>query len=137
MRLGSLLLVGACFDPSGPQRAEDASILEYEDNGQMISVPDTVALGERFEVNITTYGRGCDAQGNDYLSTPNDSSVFIQPSDLFLLAGESCNGSLQRFEHVVSLLAGRAGQLQVRVDGYSVIGSVIGAVASVQFVTVR
>jgi hypothetical protein len=125
------------LDPSGPQRAEDASILEYEDNAIAITRPDTVDIGARFDVNITTYGRGCDQQGTDYLSMPNDSTVFIQPSDLFLLTGESCNGSLQRFDHVVNLLAARVGALQVRVDGLAIHGTSVTTVSSVGFVIVR
>jgi hypothetical protein len=137
LRLVSLLLVGACLDPTGPQRAEDASILEYETNAITIVRPDTVEIGARFDVNITTYGRGCDQQGNDYLSMPNDSTVFIQPSDLFLLTGESCDESLQRFDHVVNLLAARLGALQVRVDGLALHGTAVTSVSSVGFVFVR
>jgi hypothetical protein len=135
--MASLLLLAACLDTAGPQRTEDVSILEYQGNPSKIEIPDTIDVGARFDVNITTYGRGCDQQGNDYVSMPSDSMVRIQPTELFLLSGQSCNGSLQQFPHVVNLLASRAGRLEVRVDGLTFDGTTFETISSVGIVFVR
>jgi hypothetical protein len=91
---------------------------DYEEvPGQVgqVSLPDTVAVGAEFRVDILTHGNnGCWLQGGVRVSEITD-GYELAPYDMAYRGSEACTMAIVNFEHHVPLVFSETGLKTIRV----------------------
>ena len=110
-----LILQGAACGLFGPdEERRRGRILEGNDN----EVPDSVRLGQPFEVTIFTYG-SCTSGGDEVVTWPSPDTAKIEPYDIVDVSGDYiCPSALLPIPHAVSLTFDVPGEAFVVVIGY-------------------
>lgn len=124
--------VTACADLVIPpfERLDIGAIQESPTDTPAITLPDTVALGQRFVIRVTTFGDGCVRFGETELDIILGRPRVI-PLD-YVTSGVDCDLLLQTFEHEVEWAFGQRGVGHVTVQGRVLgTGSIVSIVDTV------
>ena len=81
----------------------------------VITVPDTVFVGQSFSVLVRTYGDGCVSQGGTEVQAVS-LSIDITPYDVHSGA-RICTDILNMFDHTATLTVTHTGTAQIRFHG--------------------
>ena len=128
------LVLAACAQPAGPsdpplgdrrespdgvvQERRVGTIEHYRDPVR-VEAPASVAVGETFEVRVTTYGGGCIAQGDTEVAV-GDLRAVVTPYDwetVSMPRNFACTSELRFYTHTAALRFDRAGTATVAVRG--------------------
>jgi 3,4-dihydroxy-2-butanone 4-phosphate synthase len=83
-----------------------------------VVVPAQVNAGASFQVNITTYGGGCERQGETEVSVSQQTRIAdVTPYDETNVAAEVCTQELKMFSHTATVRFEQPGTAVVRVHG--------------------
>lgn len=109
--------LAACSSATEPER-EVPGIIDFHEDGVVVSVPDTVRAGVPFEVAVRTYGGGCISEGGTKVE-PQDGLVFdVRPFDVDRSRpGVACTMELRYFEHRAEVTVPSAGFATIRFHG--------------------
>lgn len=129
-----VLAAAACSDLAGPIAAQQG-ILRFEAAGATtaegpsdvtdgsVEAPETVRVGERFTVTVTTVGLDGCWEPVDEEVTVDGLAASIVPFDREgEEEGVACTQALVSLDHPVTLSFGQAGEAVIRVDGRRVVG---------------
>lgn len=109
-----LFLVG-CGAVVGPDERRQVGVIDFYDQPSVIEVPDTVRVGEDFQVSVRTYGGGCVSQDTTEVAVA-DRLAQVVPYDLH--SGEGvCPDVLRTFDHEAVVRFEDEGEAEVRVIG--------------------
>jgi len=79
-----------------------------------VTAPDTVAVGDSFQVRIDTSGNnGCWQKGRDQVSRPGPLEAHIAPYDREYVGTGICTQNAPTFHHAVPLAASAKGLIEV------------------------
>ena len=115
----SLLATAACPGIAGlTDRWERQPAYLVDDDEARVEVPARVNAGASFQVNITTYGGGCERQGETEVSVSQGTrTADVRPYDETNVAAEVCTDILQMFSHTATIRFEQPGTAVVRVHG--------------------
>jgi hypothetical protein len=115
----SLLATAACPGIAGlTERWERQPAYLVDDQEARVVVPAQVNAGADFQVNITTYGGGCERQGETEVSVSHQTRMAnVTPYDETNVAAEVCTQELKMFSHTVTVRFDQPGTALVRVHG--------------------
>lgn len=105
------------LNPVGQERVIGA-IAGFNQNDPRIEVPGTVARGQQFQVEVTTYGSGCTSKGETEVRIQGLSAV-ITPYAFEKSGGRKvvCPDILNAFRHVATVRFEQPGTARVVVQG--------------------
>lgn len=72
--------------------------------------------GRQVTVAVTTYGGGCDSQGETEVEV-SGLEATVEPYDYAALPGSPCNRMLRSFRHATTVRFGRSGAARIVVRG--------------------
>ena len=112
-----LITITSCDDPTGPKEERKIGVIAFYSDPVVITVPDTVLLGDPFSVSVRTYGDGCVSEdGTEVEST--SLSFQITPYDVLTLGrGVICPAIVRHFDHTATLTATQSGTAQITFHG--------------------
>jgi hypothetical protein len=115
----SLLATAACPGIAGlTERWERQPAYLVDDQEARVVVPAQVTAGAHFQVNITTYGGGCERQGKTEVSVSQPTrTADVTPYDETNVAAEVCTQELKMFSHTATVRFEQPGTAVVRVHG--------------------
>lgn len=115
----SLLATAACPGIAGlTERWERRPAYLVDDQEARVVVPAQVNAGADFQVNITTYGGGCQRQGETEVSVSQPTrTADVTPYDETNVAAEVCTQELKMFSHTATVRFEQPGTALVRVHG--------------------
>jgi hypothetical protein len=122
MRKLTWLILFATVACSSPMASSDqvrvvGTIAGFNLNGPRIDVPDTVAAGQTFTVEVTTYGNGCTSEGDTEVRLQPQRAV-VTPYDVQRRAeGVVCPDILNVFRHRATLRFEQPGVARVTIQG--------------------
>ncbi|NNM05134.1 MAG: hypothetical protein HKO65_08540 [Gemmatimonadetes bacterium] len=93
----SLFATVSCDGLLGPDEDRRVGVIAFYQQPVTIGVPDTVQLGERFEVSVLTYGGGCLSEGETKIRV-RGLQVDVTPFDIHSGA-RACTDDLRFFPH--------------------------------------
>lgn len=117
--LAALPLASACdiVETDFDQRVLPAVIDMNAANPPVIELPQSVRVGERFTVRVTTYGGGCTSRGNMQVSVIG-LQVELRPYDVYPAdEDEACTRELRTHLHQASVWLEEPGTATVNVHG--------------------
>jgi hypothetical protein len=83
--------------------------------GEVVQLPDTVIVGQPFEVVVQTGLNGCDRRGPTQVIEHSATEFEIVPRDSFFTGSWPCPASVFSVDHKVSLQCSEAGMARVLV----------------------
>jgi hypothetical protein len=115
----SLLATAACPGIAGlTERWERQPAYLVDDQEARVVVPARVNAGADFQVNVTTYGGGCERQGETEVSVSQRTRMAdVTPYDETNVAAEVCTDILKMFSHTAAVRFEQPGTAVVRVHG--------------------
>jgi hypothetical protein len=111
------------FEPapeSGMGEARVLGILEFqnEDTQDVLTAPDTVKAGEDFELTISTFGGGCEREGDSsVLVSPENATVMVYDFTSATQPEVVCTAILKRLNHTVTMRFSEPGEMVIQVWG--------------------
>jgi hypothetical protein len=102
------------------QEAVVLGIIDFgsEGSNNVVTAPTTVAVGEEFQITITTFGGGCERKGtSSTIITASGASIMVYDITSAIHPGVICTAELKRLPHNLSLRFERPGQAFIRVWG--------------------
>jgi hypothetical protein len=108
-----------CNRLAGPEYGQVNGVLQYHDLGPFITVPDSVAAGQDFEVGIRTLNISCAGFGETVVEQVGTTAT-VTPYDLVPVAVTQWNcpdSSRMGNDHSVTLRFDSAGLVRVHVQG--------------------
>jgi len=112
--LGLAVLSSACSNPMEDDEGQSLGVIRFYQDPLVIAAPDTVAVGEPFQVSVTTYGGGCTSQGDTRVRV-DGRSADITPYDINRPG--ICIDILNHFEHTASLAFPDPGTIRISFHG--------------------
>jgi hypothetical protein len=110
-----LAAILACHDPVGPTKGSRVGVIASHGDPVVITLPDTVEVGESFSVSVRTYGGGC--TNLDRTEARSDGmNTDITPYDAHSGA-RICPDILKWFDHIATIAVQQPGRAQIRVHG--------------------
>jgi hypothetical protein len=119
----SVLICSLAFAQEIPQGAQRVpGVFAQEDAGNLIVVvPESVRVGEEFQLTITTVGGGCDFAGDNGVIIGNRSaSIHVYDFTTAARPGVACTAIFKQFRHNVTLSFQEAGVATIRIWGRQV-----------------
>lgn len=115
----SLLATAACPGIAGlTERWERRPAYLVDDQEARVVAPARVNAGASFQVNVTTYGGGCERQGETEVSVSQQARMAdVRPYDETNVAAEVCTDILKMFSHTATVRFDQPGPAVVRVHG--------------------
>ena len=115
----SLLATAACPGIAGlTERWQRQPAYLVDDQEARVMVPARVNAGASFQVNVTTYGGGCERQGETEVSVSQGTrTADVTPYDETNVAAEVCTDILKMFSHTATIRFEQPGTAVVRVHG--------------------
>jgi hypothetical protein len=115
----SLLATAACPGIAGlTERWQRQPAYLVDDQEARVEVPARVNAGADFQVNVTTYGGGCERQGETEVSVSQGTRMAdVTPYDETNVAAEVCTDILKMFSHTATVRFEQPGTAVVRVHG--------------------
>jgi len=110
-----LTSVSGCDDFLSSDNDRRLGVIVFYDDPVVITVPDTVFVGQPFSVSVRTYGNGCLSQGNTKVRTEG-LSVDVTPYDIHN-GTELCIDILNKFDHTASVTLTEPGTAEIRFHG--------------------
>jgi hypothetical protein len=110
-----LASISSCDDPLGPKKGRRIGVTAFFGDPVVITVPDTVLVGESFLVSVRTSGDGCMSQEGTEVDSAGP-SIDIRPYDVHSGA-RICASILNMFDHTATLTVMQPGTAQIRVHG--------------------
>lgn len=96
---------------------QQPSYVAYTGAAPEVSVPSTVRAGEDLQVQIRTYGGGCNEKGGDEVRV-DGLTALVLPWDFDRSTPETpCQDMLRTFDHAATVRFGQPGTATVRVRG--------------------
>ena len=102
------------------QEARTLGVIDFGDDGtkDVVSAPNTVRVHEDFPVKITTYGNGCDREGdNGVIITRTGATVMVYDFTAATRPDVICTAVIKRLPHTVTLRFERPGEALIRIWG--------------------
>ncbi|HEU0012217.1 MAG TPA: hypothetical protein VFQ45_00965 [Longimicrobium sp.] len=119
---GTAALLGACSLLDEEAYVRYPGALEYYAEPALISVPDSVRVGETFSVNLATYSSDCIERSHTE-SSQSGLSGWVTPYDINRnLQSKGCGQAMRTHAHTAELRFDKAGTATVRVSGIRVPG---------------
>jgi hypothetical protein len=82
-----------------------------------VELPQSVRVGERFTVRVTTYGDGCSSKGSTQVNVTGP-EVQVSPYDFYRITeGEGCTRELRMHVHEASVWLEEPGAATITVHG--------------------
>lgn len=115
----SLFATAACPGITGlTERWERQPAYLVDAQEARVVVPAQVNAGASFQVNITTYGGGCERQGETEVSVSQPTrTADVSPYDETNVAAGVCTQQLKMFSHTATIRFEQPGTAVVRVHG--------------------
>jgi hypothetical protein len=115
----SLFAAAACPGITGlAERWERQPAYLIDHETARVGVPAQVNAGADFQVNVTTYGGGCERQGETEVSVSQPArTADVTPYDETNVAAEACTQELKMFSHTATVRFEQPGTAVVRVHG--------------------
>lgn len=115
----SLFATAACPGITGlTERWERRPAYLVDHETARVVVPAQVSAGADFQVNITSYGGGCERQGDTEVSISQQArTAEVTPYDETNVAAEVCTQELKMFAHTATVRFEQPGTAVVRVHG--------------------
>ncbi len=108
----------ACDGPLDPGDERALGIIAFHGDPVVLTVPDSVRVGDAFEVSIRTYGDGCYRMGDTEVGA-NGLLAEVAPYDSHATKGV-CAAILRSFDHRGTLTFGQSGTARVTFRGMQV-----------------
>lgn len=102
------------------QEARTLGVIDFGDDRtrDVVSAPNTVRVHEEFPVKITTYGGGCDREGdNGVIVTRTGATVMVYDFTAATRPDVICAAVFKRLPHTVTLRFERPGEALIRIWG--------------------
>lgn len=102
------------------QEARTLGVIDFGDDRtrDVVSAPNTVRVHEEFPVKITTYGGGCDREGdNGVIVTRTGATVMVYDFTAATRPDVICTAVIKRLPHTVTLRFERPGEALIRIWG--------------------
>ena len=106
--------------PPPTQEARTLGVIDFGDDRtrDVVSAPNTVRVHEEFPVKITTYGGGCDREGdNGVIITRTGATVMVYDFTAATRPDVICTAVIKRLPHTVTLRFERPGEALIRIWG--------------------
>ena len=110
--------------PTAPPGASDEArmpgIIDFHNDGKtgVFTAPETVKAREEFEVTISTFGGGCEREGDTFVVvTSAGASVMVYDFTTATSPEVVCTQELKRLNHTVTLRFAEPGEMLIRVWG--------------------
>jgi hypothetical protein len=110
------LLLGACGIDNSDEFVVDLGLIEIVGDPAVIEAPASVAVGERFLVQIVSFGGGCTSIERTDVALAND-GADIRPFDRTVIQDDSCTNNLAPFSHEAKLAFESSGTKTIRIHG--------------------
>lgn len=107
--------VSSCDDPTGPEEVRKLGVIDFHGDPIVITVPDTVSVGETFLVSVRTYGTGCVYKDATEVNTAG-LSVDVSPYDRHRV-GVNCPDVIREHDHTAILSLQQPGTATIRFHG--------------------
>lgn len=117
-----LAAISSCDDPLGPNNGKRIGVIAFFGDPVVITVPDTVLVGESFSASVRTYGDGCVSQDGTEVESVG-LSIDITPYDVHSGA-RICTDILNMFDHTAALTVAQPGTVQITFHGKQLPGDV-------------
>ncbi len=102
------------------QEARTLGVIDFGDDRtkDVVSAPNTVRVHEDFQVKVTTYGGGCDREGdNGVIITRTGATVMIYDFTAATRPDVICTAVIKRLPHTVTLRFEIPGEALIRIWG--------------------
>ena len=110
--------------PTAPPGASDEAhlpgIIDFHSDGTagVLTAPETVKAGEEFKVTISTFGSGCEREGDtSVVVTSTGASVMVYDFTAATSPEVVCTQELKRLNHTATLQFTEPGEMLIRVWG--------------------
>ena len=113
--VAALVLCACSTSPSAPGDDQRLSVVDFYYEPIVLEAPDTVSVGEPFEVTTATYGNGC-LQAGATLTDIGPGMALIELFDR-VPAADVCTDNLVRIDRTAVIRFEQAGQARILVRG--------------------
>jgi predicted RNA-binding protein with TRAM domain len=114
------LTAGAVVIDGTPQEARVPGIVDFGGEGTkgVLSAPETVRVGEAFKMTITTFGSGCEREGDtNVVMTATGAVVMVYDFTAATHPGVICTAVIKRMPHTVTLRFEKPGEALIQIWG--------------------
>jgi hypothetical protein len=106
--------------PPNPQQARVPGIIYFGTDGKkdVLSAPTRVGVGEDFEIKITTFGGGCDREGDTtVIILASGAAVMVYDLTVATHPRVICPAVVKRMPHTVTLRFEKPGEALIQIWG--------------------
>jgi hypothetical protein len=106
--------------PPNPQQARVPGIIDFGTDGKkdVLSAPTRVRVGEDFEIKVTTYGGGCDREGDtSVIILATGAAVMVYDLTVATHPRVICPAVVKRMPHTVTLRFEKPGEALIQIWG--------------------
>jgi hypothetical protein len=113
--VASFATILSCGDTVGSAGDARIGVIAFYGDPVVITVPDTVLVGQPFSASVRTYGNGCVSKGGTTVKL-GSLTAEITPYDIH--KGRICPAILNLFEHTAAMTLGQRGTAEITFHGW-------------------